>query len=67
MPSMPVRFAVLDAGPDRHSVLVLAAALRAGGLRVEQVTATTVMIRAEDLPRAEAIARALEEQEQELE
>lgn len=59
---MPVRFAVLEAGPDRHRVLVVAAALRAGGLRVEQVTGTSVLIRAEDLPQAEAIVRALDEQ-----
>lgn len=58
---MPVRFASLDVGPDRARALEVARALRAAGIRVEHTTGTTIVIRAEDRERAEAVVRALPE------
>lgn len=56
---MPVRFATLDAGPDRSRALLVARALRAGGIRVEAVTDTAVVVRDEDRVRAERIVATL--------
>jgi hypothetical protein len=52
---MPVRFWTIDAGPDRARALAVASALRRAGIRVETVTDTTVLIRAEDRARAELV------------
>lgn len=52
---MPVRFASIEVGPDRRRTLEVARALRAAGIRVEHVTATALVIRAEDERRAEAV------------
>lgn len=56
---MPVRFTRLEVGPDRRRTLAAAAALRAAGLRVEAVTDTAVLVRAEDAARAEDVVAAL--------
>jgi hypothetical protein len=52
---VPVRFTAIDAGPDRDRALAAARTLRAAGIRVEAVSGTTVLIRAEDALRAEAL------------
>ena len=57
---MPVRFTVIDGGPDRTRALLIARTLRAGGVRVEAVNGTTVLIRAEDEPRVLALLDGLE-------
>lgn len=57
---MPVRFWSIEVGPDRRATLVVAAALRRAGIRVESVTDTAVLIRDEDRRRAEQVLEGLD-------
>lgn len=61
MSVVPVRFATIEVGPDRRRTLEVARALRAAGIRVEHVTATSLVVRAEDEQRAEGVAAGVPE------